>query len=183
MWLACWTQAQKGPGSNRSRAAVGNCLRQTVHTHRASAHQAAKLVAALLRVVRVTASVVESNSSLPTGLWLTSPAGSLPTLEPYARLSSMGYLYLFTHHHRGLWLGLLPLCRDRSERRRQKSVFGCVNTIQYQINIYLDRCISDCSVMCTRLRVTRLRPSRLASLTLWHCWRSCWRRRTLCQCS
>jgi len=22
-WLACWTQAQKGPGSNRSRAAVG----------------------------------------------------------------------------------------------------------------------------------------------------------------
>jgi len=22
-WLACWTQAQKGPGSNRSRDAVG----------------------------------------------------------------------------------------------------------------------------------------------------------------
>jgi len=22
-WLACWTQAQKGPGSNRSRNAVG----------------------------------------------------------------------------------------------------------------------------------------------------------------
>jgi len=22
-WLACWTQAQKGPGSNRSREAVG----------------------------------------------------------------------------------------------------------------------------------------------------------------
>jgi len=38
-WLACWTQVQKGPGSNRSRS-----LRQTVHT------QAAKLVAALLRV-------------------------------------------------------------------------------------------------------------------------------------
>jgi len=34
-WLACWTQAQKGPGSNRS-------LRQTVHTHCASVHQAAK---------------------------------------------------------------------------------------------------------------------------------------------
>ena len=28
----------------------GNSLRQTVHTHRASVHQAAKLVAALLRV-------------------------------------------------------------------------------------------------------------------------------------
>jgi len=22
-WLACWTEAQKGPGSNRSRDAVG----------------------------------------------------------------------------------------------------------------------------------------------------------------
>jgi len=22
-WFACWTQAQKGPGSNRSRDAVG----------------------------------------------------------------------------------------------------------------------------------------------------------------
>ena len=33
----------------------GNSLRQTVRTHCASFHQAAKLVAALLRVVRVTA--------------------------------------------------------------------------------------------------------------------------------
>jgi len=33
----------------------GNSLRQTVHTHRASVYQAAKLVAALLRVARVTA--------------------------------------------------------------------------------------------------------------------------------
>ena len=43
-------------------------LRQTVHTHRASAHQAAKLVAALLRVAKVTASLAESNGSLPPGL-------------------------------------------------------------------------------------------------------------------
>ena len=50
-WLACWTHAHKGPGSNRSR----NSLRQTVHTHCASVRQAAKLVAALLRVVGVTA--------------------------------------------------------------------------------------------------------------------------------
>jgi len=35
-WWACWTQAQKGPGSNRSRDAVRNSLRQTVHTHCAS---------------------------------------------------------------------------------------------------------------------------------------------------
>jgi len=36
----------------------GNSLKQTVHTHRASVHQAAKLVAALLRVARATASLV-----------------------------------------------------------------------------------------------------------------------------
>ena len=45
-WLACWTQTQKGPASNRSLS--GNSLRQTVHTHCASVHQAAKLVAAVL---------------------------------------------------------------------------------------------------------------------------------------
>ena len=43
----------------------GNSLRQTVHTHCASVHQAAKLVAALLRVARVTAGLAESNGSLP----------------------------------------------------------------------------------------------------------------------
>jgi len=67
-WLACWSQAQKGPGSNRSRDAVGNSLRQTVHTHCASVHQAAKLAAALLRVAGVTAVRAESNSSLPSSL-------------------------------------------------------------------------------------------------------------------
>jgi len=60
-WLACWTQAQKGLGPNRS-------LRQTVHTHCASVHQAAKLVPPLLRVARVTAGLAESNGSLPPGL-------------------------------------------------------------------------------------------------------------------
>ena len=39
---------------------------QTVHTHRASVHQASKLVAALLRVARVTAGMAESNGSLPS---------------------------------------------------------------------------------------------------------------------
>ena len=67
-WLACWTQAQKGPGSNRSRALSGNSLRQTVLTHCASVHQAAKLVAAFLRVAGVTAGLAESNGSLPSGL-------------------------------------------------------------------------------------------------------------------
>ena len=77
-WLACWTQAQKGLGSNRSRDVSGNSLRQTVHTHRASVHPAAKLVAALLRVAGVTAGLAESNGSLPPGLWLTLHAGWLP---------------------------------------------------------------------------------------------------------
>ena len=56
----------------------GNSRRQTVHTHHASVHQAAKPVAALLWVVRVTAGLAESNDSLPPGLWLKSPAGWLP---------------------------------------------------------------------------------------------------------
>ena len=62
--LACWTQAQKGPSSNLS----GNNLRQAVHTHCASVHQAAKLVAAVLRVAGVTAGLAESNGILPPGL-------------------------------------------------------------------------------------------------------------------
>ena len=47
---------------------LGNSHRQTVHTHRASVYQAAKLVAAILMVSRVTAGLVESNGSLPPGL-------------------------------------------------------------------------------------------------------------------
>jgi len=54
------------PGSNHSRDAVGNSLRQTVHTNRV--HQAAKLVAALLRVARVTVGLAKSNGSLLLGL-------------------------------------------------------------------------------------------------------------------
>ena len=42
--------------------------RVTVHTHRASVHQAAKLVVALLRVARITAGLAETNGSLPPGL-------------------------------------------------------------------------------------------------------------------
>ena len=42
----------------------GNSLRQAVHTHCASVHQAAKLVAAPLRVAGVTAGLAESNGSL-----------------------------------------------------------------------------------------------------------------------
>jgi len=59
-WLVCWTQAQK---TRVQIAAV-----TLSHTHCASVHQAAKLVAALLRVAGVTAGLAESNGSLPPGL-------------------------------------------------------------------------------------------------------------------
>ena len=57
----------EGPGF-KSQSLSGNSFRQTVHTHCAWVHQAAKLVAALLRVSRVTAGLAESNGSLPPGL-------------------------------------------------------------------------------------------------------------------
>jgi len=55
----------------------GNSLRQTVHTHRASVHQAAKLAAALLRVARVTAGLAESNDSLYIAVFMTHVTGRL----------------------------------------------------------------------------------------------------------
>jgi len=59
----------EGPGFKSAVATLsGNSLRQTVHTHCASVHQAAKLVAVLLRVARVTADLAESNGSLQSGL-------------------------------------------------------------------------------------------------------------------
>jgi len=69
--LACWTRAGLNTLALVQITAAtlsGNSLRQTVHTHRASVHQAVKLVAALLRVVRITAGLAESNGSLPPGL-------------------------------------------------------------------------------------------------------------------
>jgi len=55
------------PGFKSHATLSGNSLRQTVHTHRASVYQAAKLVAALLRVARVTAGLAESNGSFTVG--------------------------------------------------------------------------------------------------------------------
>ena len=47
--LARWTQAEKVRVQIAAATLSGNGFRQTVHTHRAFVHQAAKLVAALLR--------------------------------------------------------------------------------------------------------------------------------------
>jgi len=76
----------------------GNSLRQTVHIYRASVHQAAKLVAVLLRVASVTASLAEVMAAyrrVYDSRHLQADCeepGSAP--EPYARQSSTGYLYL-----------------------------------------------------------------------------------------
>ena len=62
------THAASATNSIAATVRNHNNLRQTVHTHRASVHQATKLVAALLRVAGVTAGLAESNGSLPPGL-------------------------------------------------------------------------------------------------------------------
>jgi len=67
-WLECWTQAQKAWVQIAVAMLSGNSLRQAAHTHCASVHQEAKLVAGLLRVAGVTAGLAESNGSLPPGL-------------------------------------------------------------------------------------------------------------------
>ena len=68
-WLVCWTLRRSRAWVQIAAATLsGNSLRQAVHTHRASVHQAAKLVAALLRFRRVTAGLAKSSGSLPPGL-------------------------------------------------------------------------------------------------------------------
>ena len=58
----------EGPGFKSQSRRCHMQARQTVHTHCASVHQGAKLVAALLRVVEVTSGLTLSNGSLPLGL-------------------------------------------------------------------------------------------------------------------
>ena len=63
------TPAEAGTRLSDPGGMQGNSLSQIlVYTHCASVHQAAKLVAALLRVARVTAGLAESNGCLPLGL-------------------------------------------------------------------------------------------------------------------
>jgi len=67
-WIVCCTHVQNTWLQIAVATLSGNSLRQTVHTHYAPVHQAARWVAAVLRVVGVTAGLAESNGSLPSGL-------------------------------------------------------------------------------------------------------------------
>ena len=82
-WLGSWVvsvldSGAEGLGFKSQPRCCRVSLRQTVHTHCVSVRQAAKLVAALLRVVMITAGLAGSNGSLLPSLWLMSPAGWLP---------------------------------------------------------------------------------------------------------
>ena len=77
-WLVFWVRRSRAWVQIAAATLSGNTLRQTVHTHRTSLHQAAKLLAALLSIADVTAALEESNGSLSPGSRLTSPAGWLP---------------------------------------------------------------------------------------------------------
>ena len=106
---------------------LGNSLRQTVHTHRASVHQTAKLVAALLRTVRVTAGLVESNGSLPPGFWFMSHAGWLPRtgISCGTLPSAVSYLFLPCYHYNDVMLYITDVWQHWSVVRRHQ-VFSAV---------------------------------------------------------
>ena len=70
----------------------GKSLRQTVYTHYASVHQAAKLVTALLRVVRVTAGLAAYRRVYDSRYQQADCQEPRSAPKPYARQSSMGYV-------------------------------------------------------------------------------------------
>jgi len=93
-------------GAEGSRNAVG----LTVHTHRASVHQAAKLVAALLRVAGVTSGLAESNGGYRGFM---ARVTCRLTVKNRDQLPTLGnrVLYLFTHRMRSMRMRLLlPWC-------------------------------------------------------------------------
>jgi len=110
---------------------LGNSLRQTVHTHRASVHQAAKLVPALLRVAGVTAGLAKSNGSLPPGLWLASPAGWLPRTGNRDQLRNLTAWATFTLSYMS-WnlsnvssIGFALKCELHARTRGRTEFAGC----------------------------------------------------------
>jgi len=107
--LACWTQAQKGPGSNRSRRCRGNSHRQTVHTHRVPISVEAVLI------LRTWGGIPFPSLSVPSLLPKSSPLLFPPpssfrgvdgsytehlTVESYTVvICQQSYLLLLVFHH------------------------------------------------------------------------------------
>ena len=125
----------EGPGF---KSQPGNSLRQTVHTNRASVYQAAKMVAALLRVAGVTAGLAESNAAyrrvydsrdLQAGC---KEPGSAP--EPYARQSCTGYLYLYMHGdtYQPIMCIVHYRKRDRPRETENQPLRSCVHWQCYE---------------------------------------------------
>ena len=115
-WLASWTQVQKGLDSNAVVTLSGDSLRQTVHIHRASVHQAPKLLTALVKVARVTAGLAEVMAAycrVHDSRHLQADCqepGSAP--EPYTQQSSMGYLFLLVCTVSGtIFFDILDICK------------------------------------------------------------------------
>ena len=86
----------EGPGFKSQAAATlsGNSLRQTIHTQFTPLfHEAAKLVAALLRVAGITAVMAAYRRVYDSRHLQADCQEPGSASEPYARSSSMGYLY------------------------------------------------------------------------------------------
>ena len=133
-------------------------LRQTVHTHRTSVHQAAELVAALLRVARVTSGLAESNGSLPLGLRLTSRAGWLPRTG-----ISSGTLRAVIEYGLPLPLDIDASCRVGSPSRR-----------------WTGRPVGSWKNQ-TRTPMTSSRLEEAEEQVLWAVWTICRRRASSCR--
>jgi len=157
-WLACWTYAQKARVEIAAATLSGNSFRQTVHTHHASVHQAAKLIAALSRVAGVPSGLAENNGSLPPGLWFKSPAGLLPrtgiSSGTLRSVTSMGYLFLFNVEN-----------VFRIENRRKKPSWNMYAKWSARLLLNMERptvirlTLRTCSLIHMLHAVHRTRPS------------------------
>jgi len=94
----------EGPGVEIAAATLsGNSLRQTAHTHCASVHQAAKLIATLLRVAGVTAGLAESSLM----------AAYCRVCDVTCRLTVKNHYQLRTLLHNRAWATFTFLCSAR----------------------------------------------------------------------
>jgi len=117
----------------------GNSLRQTVHTLRASVHQAAKLVAALFRVAGLTTGLTENNGSLHPDC--QEPA-SAPDRKPTLGNRVWATFLLASVLYRALKVG-----------RSASTVYGaCCSRAQFLSTEIISEAIADTSQRCAFCR-------------------------------